>query len=81
MKDVHGERIQAAELIKLIAHHFHPGDELLIMVGREEAALMAWSDDGPSPKAINLPVFTQMPEFYARPDAPRVDYTAERSVH
>jgi hypothetical protein len=87
MKDVHGERIRTAELIAFLSRQFDGDQELLIMVGADgpdgspgEAALMAWGPDGPSPLAINVPVFTRMPEFYEQIDAPSVTYADGRGV-
>jgi hypothetical protein len=85
MKDQHGERIRVVDLMSWLANHTEMHEELLIMVGEDgpngepgEAALMVWhADQGPGPDAVNVPVFTRMPAFYERPDAPRVDYSAE----
>jgi hypothetical protein len=79
MRDNHGERIIARDLVDWIRAHFADDDELLIMVGEGDgapAAIMAWNGEtnAPSERALDVPVFTRMPAFFERDDAPSVHH-------
>jgi hypothetical protein len=81
MRDNHGERITARELIEFVEKFYADDEELLIMVGGGDdsgdppaAALMSWDAETgkPEPTALNVPVFTLMPDFFRQSNAPIV---------
>lgn len=74
MKDMHGERINGHALAEWLLRWTGPDDDVLIMVGQDVASLMAWHPTGPARDAVNVPVFTLMPDFYSRDDRPAVHH-------
>lgn len=77
MLDVSGDRITAMELVDWLEQNVNPEDQLVVMVAEGEAALMAWYGNGPASRALDVPVFTTVPDLYTRTDAPAVDYLGE----